>query len=263
LLAAALIASLFADVLPVPANLACVGRLELLIDLDVGRDLLRVGAAAVDDEAVITPPACAAWSNLDALDPEFERAVVEQPSVDAAERGAEPLGVASEPFSSILDQMTDFDPGAVFARVVFWLGDIEGFEVGPERVEVDLHADPFGVAGARGEDAGTASEPCGTDVEAHTEQAEFVEPVVAGPSRADGLLEGVPGHAAASVSHDDLGSREVSGESRKRHADLETAGPTLSVANDLGEVVKRVVDELRDALPLIEFDLAEHPQDAR
>lgn len=122
------------------------------------------------------------------------------------------------------------NPCPVLAWVVLWFGDVGRLEVGPEVVQVDLDADPLGIALSSRENPSALAEPCSGDVEPHAEEAELVEAVIARPAGFHRLLQDVAGHPATSVCHDDLCAREASARSRQRHAYLVAAGPSLTRA---------------------------------
>ena len=160
-------------------------------------------------------------------------------------------------------QLADLDPRTMLARIVLGLGDVKGLEVRTEAFQIDLDANPLRITNAGAQHAGPSAQAGCTDVETHAEQSQLVEAIVARPARPYRLLEHLAGHSATCVTHDDLSSRNVGAQPGHGHADLEASWPALFGAKDFGEVVESVVDEFRDALPFVELDLAEHPQDAR
>src|SRR5665647_1814073 len=103
LLAAALVACVLACVLPVTANLARVGGLEFLVNLDVGGDPLRIGATAIGNKAVVAPPARSPGGDFDSLYPQLKRSIVEQPPVHAPKPGSQAFGVAPKPVSVVVN----------------------------------------------------------------------------------------------------------------------------------------------------------------
>src|SRR6266550_5225826 len=104
------------------------------------------------------------------------------------------------------------------------------------------------------------AEPGRRDVEPHPEHAEVVDRIVAGPSRANGVLEFVRVHAGAVIENGDMRVSRHAG--RERDMDLGiTDRAALTVRGD--KPVNRVVHEFPDALPLFKVDLAEHREDAR
>lgn len=156
-------------------------------------------------------------------------------------------------------QATDDDAGAVLVRIDLRLRDVLSLKVVADAVQVDLHADPLGVALPRGQDARALPEPGRRDVETHTEETELVVHVVARPASPYGPLQAVVRHAATRVGDHELPLGGV----WEFDADAIPTCPRSPGPVDLREVVECVVDQLRDALPLVELDLTQHAQHTR
>jgi hypothetical protein len=149
----------------------------------------------------------------------------------------------------------------VLARVVLRLGADRDLEV-PCALhfrQVERDDSPVGVFRAGGADDGDVPHPGRGDVEAHAEQTEVAVPVVARPSRTERVLELVDSQPGPVVRQPDLGVSGSAVASGERDRD---AGPLVR-ARVPEELVEGVVNELGDALPGGELDVAEDTQDAR
>src|SRR5579859_7504371 len=93
----------------------------------------------------------------------------------------------------------------MLGRVLLRRRDVWRLEVVLDFPEIDLDADPLHVAGSGRQDTCPAAQAGSADVEAHAEQAELVELVVAGPAGAHRLFEVAAGHPAPGVPDNDLG----------------------------------------------------------
>ena len=128
-----------------------------------------------------------------------------------------------------------------------------------EFVQIYADADFLGVARAGSPDFGDESETGGGDVEAHSEQPEAAQRVVAGPTRLDRVFEGLNRHPGPVVLDGDASGVVVG--AREGDSDVGVLD-RVALAGGVKEAVDGIVDELGEAAPLVEVDLAQHLQDS-